>query len=88
MRQTSSPPTRYSSRNPDTCLVDLLRPRVGSGIKGAVGRVFGGAAGGFDDVVHFFQRRDVRRFEACDVGAVPLVGVGARVGGIHVRRFL
>ena len=70
------------------CLVDLLRPRVGSGVEGAVGGIFGGATGGFDDVVHFFQRRDISRFEAGDVSAVPLVGVGARVLRIHVRGFL
>ena len=69
-------------------LLDLLRPRVRSGVEGAVGCVLGGATGGFDDVVHSFQRCDISRFEAGDVSAVPLVGVGARVCRIHVRGFL
>ena len=51
-------------------LLDFLRLRVRAGVEGAVGRVFGSAALTIY-IVHSLQRRDVSRFEARDVRALP-----------------
>src|SRR5262245_37724919 len=77
-----------SKKNVSLGLLYLCRAGIRHGVERAIRRVLRSSPCRFNDIVHSFQRGDVLRLEAGDVGTVPLVGIRPCIGGIHIRRLL